>query len=87
MLFRINTPHDILKSTLCENEDIFIYDESHGVAVIVENINGKKMYYVLVYLPSSAVWSIIDIQSTDEYGAHIMYNCAVSAVKRCQAII
>lgn len=85
-LFTINTPHDILKMSLCSNEEIWIYDEINGVAVTVENFNIKKMYAVLVYLPSRAIWHIIDIEETDEHGAQIMYNCAVLAVKRCKAI-
>lgn len=84
MLFRVNLPHDILKNSLSQNEDIFIYDELHGVAVTVENIHGKKLYYLLFYFPSSVTWNIIDIQATDEHGAQIMYNCAVSAVNRCK---
>lgn len=79
-LFTIRTPHDILKKSLCTNEEIWIYDEIHGVAVTVEDFNGNKMYAVSVYFPSSTVWRIIDIEATDEHGAQIMYDCAVKAV-------
>lgn len=78
----LTTPHEILKRSLCKNEEIFIYDEPHRIAVTVDTVHGKKYYTLLLYLASRNIWTIIDIQNTDENGAHIMYDCAVYAVKR-----
>lgn len=85
--FEVNTPHQILKNSLCKNEDIWIYDEPNGLAVTVENYtNGKKVYTIQFYLPSRGVWNIIDIECTDEHGAQIMYDCARYAVNRCKTL-
>lgn len=78
----LTTPHEILKRSLCKNEEIWIYDEPHRIAVTVDTVHGKKYYTVLIYLPSRNIWSIVDVQNTDEHGAQIMYDCAVYVVKR-----
>lgn len=81
----LTTPHEILKRSLCNNEEIFIYDEPHRIAVTVDTVHGKKYYTLLLYLPSRHIWTIIDIQNTDEHRAQIMYDCAVYAVNRSHA--
>lgn len=83
---RIFTPHDILKSSLSKNEDIWIYDEPNGVAVTVQEVNEKKYYTALAFLPSRCIWTVIDIQQTDPFNADLMYKCLVTAVKHCKGI-
>lgn len=83
--FEEKTPHEVLKNSLATNEEIWIYDEPNRLAVTVENYtNGKKVYSLMLFLPSRGVWNIIDIECTDEHGAQIMYDCARYTVQRCK---
>lgn len=82
----VSVPHEILKNSLCKNEDIFIYDELNGVAITVEEYNGHKYYTAQAFIVSRGVWVIIDTQLTDIDGAQFMYECLVTAVKRSKCV-
>lgn len=80
-------PHEKLTSCLTVNEDIFIYDEPHNIAVTVVNSDSlAPLYIARAFLPSVSEWAVIDMQNTDKQGAQFMYNCLLKACKRLEII-
>lgn len=77
--------HEQLKGMLTVSEEIWIYDEPNGVAVLQKTFeSGRVLYAAMAY--DGFEWLCIDIQETDEHGAQIMYNSMVKAVNAARSV-